>query len=191
MQVYPADTLRLDASVVTIGAFDGVHLGHQALLRRARERAWSLDVPLVIYTFDPPPKVFFGRAELLTPLEEKLRRLSLFAPDFVVVASFNATYARRKAIDFIRELFQLGAREVWTGQDFHFGHQREGNCALLERYFRVQSIDKVCCSQAQRISSTRIRQLISRQQWEEASRLMGWRVTPQSTSETKYSLHNA
>ncbi len=181
MLVYPAEQLSLDASVVTIGAFDGVHLGHQALIRQARTRAWSLGIPLVIYTFDPPPRVFFQAVPLLTPAEEKIRRLSAFQPDYIIMAHFDASYAQRRARDFIRELFKLGAYEIWTGNDFHFGYKREGDVELLKQYFIVESLHTVCCPQAKRISSSRIRELLTQQRWEEASRLMGWQAEVQPT----------
>ena len=84
--------LILDACVVTIGAFDGVHRGHQELLRQTVAAAQRHRIPAVVYTFDPPPKVYFGHAEPLISLREKLARLATFTPDHVVVAGFNESY---------------------------------------------------------------------------------------------------
>lgn len=75
MEVHQAQTLRVPSSVSSIGVFDGVHRGHQALIRQARDRAVRLGVPMVIHTFDPPPRNYFEGAPALTPLPEKLRWL--------------------------------------------------------------------------------------------------------------------
>ncbi len=172
MKVVAPDAMRLDASVVAIGAFDGVHRGHQEVLRRSRLRAWSLDVPLVVYTFDPPPRVYFQGVRQLTSLEEKLRRISAFLPDVVVVARFDRAYASRSAKVFIRELFGLGAREVFVGEDFRFGRGRRGDVELLGRYFWVHVVEAV--GEGERISSSRIRELLAVGREEEAVELLGW-----------------
>ncbi|MGY4259155.1 hypothetical protein ACVI1L_006223 [Bradyrhizobium sp. USDA 4516] len=99
--------LALDACVVTIGAFDGVHRGHQELLRQTIAAARRRGIAAVVYTFDPPPKVYFGQAEPLISLREKLERIATFAPDHVVVADFNQIYVRRTALDFLAELQPL------------------------------------------------------------------------------------
>jgi FAD synthase len=110
--------LRLPGSIVVIGAFDGVHLGHQKVIRGAVGASGSLAVPAVVYTFDPPPKAVFSGAKVLTDIDEKLRRLSLLAPDYAIVASFDRDYATRPAEDFISELMLLNPIEVWVGADF-------------------------------------------------------------------------
>ena len=81
----------LGASVVTIGAFDGVHAGHQQLITGTVRRAQELGVASVVCTFDPPPKVFFGRAAQLCPLEVKLARLTSLGSDHLVVLPFDET----------------------------------------------------------------------------------------------------
>lgn len=126
MSVRPAKTLKLPASVVTIGAFDGVHRGHQALIRRAKDRAVLLGVPAVVYTFDPPPRAFFQAALILMPPAEKLRRLEGLGVNHVVLASFDTEYATRGPQAFLDELEALSPREVWVGCDFRFGGRREG-----------------------------------------------------------------
>ncbi len=166
--------LRLDASVLTIGAFDGVHRGHQALLRQAQRRAWHHGVPFVILTFDPPPRTLFEGARLLTPLPEKLRRLSAFSPDYVVVVVFDRAYAALSAYEFIKRISWINPVEIWVGKDFRFGRKREGNIELLSRYFNVQEFLKVRDHTGQIISSSRIRSLLRQQQVEQAHALMGW-----------------
>ena len=131
MRAYRSGELCLPASIVVIGAFDGVHLGHQTVIGRAVCAAWCLAVPSVVYTFDPPPKAFFSGAKVLTDIVEKLRRLSLLAPDYATVASFDRDYAAHPAEDFITELVLLNPIEVWVGADFRFGAGRQGDIEML------------------------------------------------------------
>lgn len=175
MQVHHDGRLRLDASVVTVGGFDGVHLGHQQLVRAAVERAHSLGVPAVVFTFEPPPKIVFGRARLLTPIGEKLRRLALLEPDHVVLARFDADYAERSAEAFIGDLGRLAPQELWIGGDFRFGAGRRGDAVMLNRWFDVHTMPAVVCSAGQLISSTRIRALLEAGREAEAQPLHGWR----------------
>ena len=93
--------IALPGSVAAIGAFDGVHRGHQHLIRAAIRDARARGVPSVVWTFDPPPKVFFGRARQLVALDQKLARIGLLGPDWIVVAPFHAAYARRSAEAFL------------------------------------------------------------------------------------------
>jgi len=154
-----AGGLDLDASVVTIGAFDGVHRGHQELLRQTIAAARLLGVPAVVYTFDPPPKVYFGRAEALNSLAEKLERIAAFGPDHVIVAEFNHVYARRTAADFVTELQRLHPRDIIVGEDFCFGSCKSGTAQLLGRYFNTRILPPVRCGNGEIVSSSRIRVL--------------------------------
>ena len=172
--VHPEQTLKLSASVVTIGAFDGVHRGHQHLLRRLVDVARRRGVPAVVYTFDVPPKVAFGRAVQLTPPEEKIRRLSLLGLDHVIMAGFNAEYAARPAEDFVDELRRLNPRELWVGEDFRFGKGRSGDIDTLRRNFRVSTLHDVTCRAGDRISSTTLRRLFAEGRSEDARKLHGW-----------------
>ncbi|WP_049683927.1 hypothetical protein [Peribacillus loiseleuriae] len=85
MNIHTPGTLQLSASVLTIGALDGIHRGHQALLLKAKERSVKLRVPFVVYTFEPPPKVYFKDCQQLMSVEEKLQRLDMLGADFVIV----------------------------------------------------------------------------------------------------------
>src|SRR5258705_12196132 len=127
--------LNLAASVVTIGAFDGVRRGHQELIRQTVTTARRLGLPAVVYTFDTPPKVFFGQAEALIPLPEKLERIFAFRPDHIVIARFDEEYAACTAAHFIAELGDLNPRQILIGDDFRFGSCKGGHVALLRRYF--------------------------------------------------------
>jgi riboflavin kinase / FMN adenylyltransferase len=153
--------LTLPASVVAIGAFDGVHRGHQKVIGEMVKKSKVLGVPSVVYTFDPPPRALFEGARILTPIQEKLRRLFELQVEHIVVANFDVAYLARSAADFIRELANLHPLEVMVGKDFRFGRGREGGLEDLARHFPVQVIDAVCCPQGEVISSSRIRKLIA------------------------------
>lgn len=174
MLIHPSEALRLWDSVVTVGAFDGVHRGHQALIRRAVDRAVRFGVPSVAYTFDPPPKAVFGGAPVLTARPEKTRRLEALGLDHAVVATFDAAYAARNAEDFLEELADLKPVEVWVGPDFRFGRGQAGDVKMLARRFAVRSLEPVQCLKGRVISSTRVRDLMKRGALSEARSLLGW-----------------
>jgi riboflavin kinase/FMN adenylyltransferase len=141
-------------SVVTIGAFDGVHLGHQALLRLVREQAAERDLPTALVTFDRHPAQVVrpeSAPKLLTGLAQKLELLEATGlVDHAVVLTFDENRRRESAEDFVTEVLGgcLNARLVVVGADFHFGNGRRGNVALLERMgrdlgFEVVGLDLV------------------------------------------------
>lgn len=151
----------LGASVVTLGAFDGVHSGHQTLIGDTVKRAQSLGVPSVVCTFDPPPKVFFGRAAQLCPLGEKLARISALGPDHVMVFSFDAALRALSPQAFMERIARLGPREIRVGADFRFGAKQAGDVALLSHHFNVHIQAPVLCAEGEIVSSTRIRSLLA------------------------------
>lgn len=174
MEVYPDQILRLPGSVVTIGAFDGVHRGHQALIRRVVGRAGELGVPAVVYTFDPPPRAYFQGAPVLTPLARKIRRLKALGPEYAVVAGFDAGYAARCAEDFLEELAALNPSEVWVGADFRFGRGGAGDVDALAARFKTRVFEPVQCGEGEVISSSRVRRLLAQGATGEAHALLGW-----------------
>lgn len=174
MEAYIDETLRLPRSVVAIGAFDGVHQGHQTVIKEAVKSSRILGVPSVVYTFDPPPRSYFQGARVLTPIEMKLVLLEKLGVDYVIIKSFDEVYTRLEPLAFIRDLQNLNPSGIMVGEDFRFGKNREGDLHLLAQYFRVQTIQPVCCSDGVLISSTRIRQLISRGEMKQSYSLLGW-----------------
>ncbi|ARC35215.1 FAD synthetase (plasmid) [Paracoccus yeei] len=164
--------IALPASVAAIGAFDGVHRGHQHLIRAAIRDARARGVPSVVWTFDPPPKVFFGRARQLVALDQKLARIGLLGPDWIVVAPFHAAYARRSAEAFLADLGRIAPRRIHVGADFRFGARQSGDVALLARHFDLALARLVCCAGGQTISSSRIRLLTAEGRAEEAASLL-------------------
>lgn len=140
---------ELPGSVATIGAFDGIHLGHQALLRLVREKAVERGLPTALVTFDRHPAQVVrpeSAPKLLTNLDQRLELLEATGlVDQAVVLTFDDARRRESAEDFVTEVLGgcLQARLVVVGADFHFGNARRGNVALLERMGRDLGFDVV------------------------------------------------
>jgi riboflavin kinase/FMN adenylyltransferase len=179
-----ADGATAAGSAVTIGAFDGVHLGHRRLVGELRRTADQRSLRCVVVTFDrhPASVVRPGSAPLLlTDLEQKVELLGEAGAGDVVVLQFDERRAAEPAEDFVREVLagQLSARVVIVGSDFHFGNGRRGNVALLrnmgvELAFSVIGYELVDDEgDGGVISSTRIRSLLAAGDVEGAATLLG------------------
>jgi riboflavin kinase/FMN adenylyltransferase len=171
-------------TVVTIGAYDGVHLGHRALLARVRRMADDHGVAAAVVTFDRHPATVVrpGSAPLLlTDLDQKLELLASTGMDYARVVRFDEERSRESAEDFVHELLVdcLGARAVVVGHDFHFGHRRRGNVPLLQQMgadlgFDVLGISLVADGPGgEAVSSTRIRGLLAAGDVASAAKLLG------------------
>jgi riboflavin kinase / FMN adenylyltransferase len=174
MQVHFHKLPALEKSVIAIGAFDGVHKGHQAVLQLLKYYSEEQNVPSFVYTFNPPPRSFFQNAKILTPISEKLKRIGNLGIDHCFVANFNQEYINRSAHSFIEELSMLNPQKVVVGRDFRFGKNRQGDITLLSKYFYVQTVEPICCSNGRVISSSRIRELMYKGENEKAALLLGW-----------------
>lgn len=150
---------------LTIGNFDGVHLGHQALLNQLRQAALERGLSTAAIVFEPHPREFFNPQQAparLTNLREKLERFAAMGLDRVYVCRFNEKLARTSASDFIDALYsQLKAKYILIGDDFRFGNARGGDFALMEKMaakqaVTVQSMNSVL-QEGVRISSTAVR----------------------------------
>ena len=190
MQVLTAEELAGAAlgSAVTIGAYDGVHVGHQRLLGVLRARAEALGVPAVVVTFDRHPATVIRPESaplLLTDNEQKLELLASCGVDLTVVVSFDTERANESATDFVDEVLcdGLGAKAIVVGEDFHFGHGRLGDVALLrrlggERGFDVTGVELGAAGElggaagGATVSSTRIRALVAAGDVAAAARLL-------------------
>ncbi|MEW8660131.1 MAG: bifunctional riboflavin kinase/FAD synthetase [Candidatus Thiodiazotropha endolucinida] len=156
--------------VATIGNFDGVHLGHQSVFRHLMEMGAELDLPTTVVTFEPQPREFFQAASAparLTRMREKLQAIQKTGVQRVVVLEFNKRLAGMPAEAFVRELLVegLGTRFLSVGDDFRFGRGREGDFDLLrnmgkEHGFEVENMNTYKVD-ADRVSSTRIRELLT------------------------------
>ncbi len=120
------DAAALEGVVLSIGNFDGVHLGHRMLLDRMRELADASGRPAMVLTFFPPAKVVFGHATFLNSAEEKLDLLQPYRPDVVAMVPFSREYARTDKRSFTDQLRALTPHAIIVGEDFRFGHDREG-----------------------------------------------------------------
>jgi FAD synthase len=174
LRVHAPTELLLAGCILTIGAFDGVHRGHQRLVGAAVASARLHGLPAVVYTFDPPPKVAMGRVAALSSRDEKIDRLGALGPDHIVVAAFNESYRMRSAQAFVAELGLLNPQTVWVGAGFRFGAGRAGDANLLRRYFVVRTVAPLR-SGGVIISSSRIRSLRERGDLAAAEALLGWR----------------
>jgi riboflavin kinase / FMN adenylyltransferase len=169
--------------VVALGNFDGVHLGHQEVLRRAVEERRRRGVKVVAATFHPHPRTVVGTGEpprLLTPVELRREMLLGYGADEVVVIPFDLDLSRRSPGQFVRDVLvgEIGAEVVVVGENFRFGHRAAGDVRDLERLMREmggEAISVGVCGAGREgeISSTRIRALISEGEVSEAAGLLG------------------
>ena len=169
-------------SVLAIGNFDGVHLGHQAILRAAVDRARETGAVATVLTFDPPPlKVL--RPESAPPrLSTTAQRLGWFGMcglEAAVVLPFTKELARLSPEEFVAQILVLGlqARVVLVGENFRFGHRQSGNAQVLQelgrrRGFDVETIPPIICDE-EIVSSTAIRREIGAGRVTRAARLLG------------------
>jgi riboflavin kinase/FMN adenylyltransferase len=137
-----------DGCAVTIGAYDGVHLGHLAVIGRTQAEASRLGARTAVVTFDRHPAAIVRPAsapKLLTSLDHKLELLSAAGVDYTYVVHFDADRSLESAPDFITEVLveRLGARVVVVGRDFHFGRGRTGNLSLLQERGREQGFEAI------------------------------------------------
>lgn len=183
MEVLSPDGLAAIAapSAVTIGAFDGVHLGHQALIAGLRAAAAREGLRSVVVTFDRHPASLLRpeRApKLLTDLDTKLERLEATGVDATLVVPFDEERRGEDAESFVRSvLLPLGVKLVHVGANFHFGRDRGGNVEVLSRLgaelgFEVVGLE-LSTEDVDPISSTRIRALVAEGQVEDAAKLLG------------------
>ena len=169
-------------SVVCIGAFDGLHLGHQALVRRAVEEARARGLRAVAVTFDPLPRQFFARGDGPARLgSTRVRVEGLFAlgVDEVALLRFDERLSGLEPEEFVSRVLvgALNARAVWVGPDFRFGRARRGDLELLRREgarrgFEARTIEPVALGN-ERVSSTRIRDALAGGDFALASSLLG------------------
>jgi riboflavin kinase/FMN adenylyltransferase len=153
---------------LTIGTFDGIHRGHQAMLARLREAAEDLGLPAAVMTFDPHPREFFSPATApprLSTLRDKLARFAAHGVERTFVARFDARLAGIQPAAFIDDVLsrRLGARWLLVGEDFRFGKGRGGDVAMLRDRAHPFSLEVMRTVQVegQRASSTAIRNALA------------------------------
>ena len=168
--------------VATIGNFDGVHLGHQAMLRQLADTAAVRNLPSCVVSFEPLPQEFFSDEHppaRLNGFRDRVQSMAAQGVDFFLLLDFNALQAAQSAEDFIHTVLidTLRAQHILIGDDFRFGHKRSGDFALLKAAaaksgFSVEQYNTINVA-GERVSSTRIRQHLSNGELAQAAELLG------------------
>ncbi|WP_243094400.1 riboflavin biosynthesis protein RibF [Thermus thalpophilus] len=158
--------------VVAVGSFDGVHLGHQYLLRQALAEAKVLKAPLLVYTFDPPTKVFTRGEGFLMDLTEKVEALREVGVELILAVPFNEAFAKRPAEAFLEDLKALEAVRIHVGEDFRFGQGRAGGVEELSWVAPTRVVPLLTLG-GEAVKSSRIRALLQEGKVEEARHLLG------------------
>lgn len=171
-----------DGCALAIGNFDGLHLGHQAIIETLGRQAESLGLPTALMTFEPMPRALFTPDNpplRLSSLREKMEDARALGIDIFVCARFDHAFARMSPDVFLQDLIEqrLNAHAILVGEDFRFGYKRSGDINTLREFARARDIDIVPLPDIQldgaRVSSTRVREALSAGQPEEAARLLG------------------
>ncbi len=175
-------------TVVALGNFDGIHLGHQTVIRAVQEIGARIGAESAVLTFEPHPRQYFRPGEQnfqLTPFNAKVRQMSALGLDVLYALHFDAALSKVTAESFIADVLVdgIGAKHVVCGYDFVFGHGREGNAKMLraaaDRYgFGLTTIDPVLDTGGRACSSTNIRRDLAEGRPHEAAALLGrvWEV---------------
>lgn len=172
----------LRPTVLTLGVFDGLHLGHQRIMHRVVERATVVDAAATGITFDPHPRAVLHPASappLLQTLDQRLANLDLLGIEQAIVIKFDRDFASQPAEDFLKNVVhdRLQAREVYLGAGFAFGKDRGGNIELLRKMsrelgFAADEVGEVKV-RGQRVSSSAIRHLLNEGRVNLARRMLG------------------
>ncbi|RLA06353.1 MAG: bifunctional riboflavin kinase/FAD synthetase [Gammaproteobacteria bacterium] len=159
-----------DSSVATIGNFDGVHLGHQHILKTINQQAKKTNLKSVVVCFEPYPLEFINPTKAparLSTISDKIKIFKKFNIDILLVLKFNQILMNLSPIDFIETIIQNGLQTkfLFIGDDFHFGKNRVGNYETLQKKSKIYGFDVKKSStieyKDQRISSTRVRDALS------------------------------
>jgi riboflavin kinase/FMN adenylyltransferase len=183
MRVFRGIPARADVPIaLTIGNFDGVHIGHRAMIARLKEVARPRELPVAVMTFEPQPQEFFAPDQAparLTSLHEKLELLRDYGADRVYVCRFDYAFAQLAANEFVSRILHDGVAARWllVGDDFRFGARRSGDFTLLKALasscgFEVEAMTSVVAV-GQRVSSTAIRGRLEEGDLSGAQQLLG------------------
>ena len=174
--------------VLTLGNFDGVHLGHQQLINHLIEQGKKLNLPTVVMLFEPQPLEFFSKQNAparLTSFKEKVQLIEKLGIDYIIAVPFTQTFANMSAANFIQDwlINQLQAKYIVIGDDFRFGHERKGDITLLQQYthnnqFAVESMPTFVYNTL-RVSSTAVREALFNSDFKLAHCLLGRHYTIQ------------
>ena len=172
-------------AVITIGNFDGVHLGHQALFHEVIEKAEAINGTSIVMTFEPHPVRVLkqnGNLSLITVYEQKIELIENSGVDVLICVPFTREFATLSAKDFVQDLLlkSIGMKVIVVGKDYTFGRNREGDIDLLKTYAKNLGFEVIVADWIQtsknwpgRISSTRTRELVMAGKVDEAQKLLG------------------
>lgn len=169
--------------VATIGNFDGLHLGHREIINKLKSKSKALNLPLTIISFEPLPSEYFmpKPPARIYPMRDKIRLMNEFGVDRYICLKFDALFAQQPPEAFVNDVLlkSLGVKYLVVGDDFRFGHKREGDFQLLSKMGKdagMEVVDTPTCIQSnERISSTRIRKLLEAGEIKSANKLLGHR----------------
>lgn len=172
----------IEKSVITIGNFDGLHKGHQVLIKEAVKSANTKGIKSVLFTFENHPSNYFAKSPIKNIItnKEKLNRVKRLGIDIVVMIPFDEYMTKISPIEFVKEILieKLGAKKIVVGHDFTFARKKEGNTKLLEKLsneygFELEIINPIKINDI-RVSSTYIRQLVAEGCVEKVKEYLGY-----------------
>lgn len=176
-------SIHLAASVATMGNFDGIHLGHQALIQETMAHAKALGVPSVVILFEPLPREFFAKEQDLYRIQttiDKVLKLQRIGVDYVYMLEFNESLSQLNPAQFIDDILKhrLGVKELIVGEDFRFGRARTGSIEDL-KLAGITPVIIPAVELQERVSSSRIRELLQVGDFKKAEQLLGepYRIT--------------
>ncbi|MBK7980238.1 MAG: bifunctional riboflavin kinase/FAD synthetase [Ignavibacteriae bacterium] len=174
--------LKISGSVATIGTFDGLHIGHQKIIKLLMEKSKQLNLKSVVITFYPHPRVVLGDRndiKLLTPIEEKVKLFENFGIDFLLVVPFSKEFAKKTYQEFLNEIVidKVKAKFLIIGYDHKFGKNREGDITKLKEYLKEKDLDMMIVgpekSEENAASSTKIREALKSNNLDFANKMLG------------------
>ncbi len=167
--------------VIAIGNFDGLHLGHQKVIKEAKQKAKKNKIPFGVMTFEPVPVMFFNnkiKNHRINSLEQKKTQLGKFKLDFLIIVKFNKNFSSQSAEEFIKEIIfkKSKCKYLYVSKNFKFGFKRQGNIKTLKKFEKKYNFKNIVTEPFKKnnkiISSTFLRKKISLGKIEEVNRLL-------------------
>jgi len=172
----------IEPSVITVGSFDGVHSGHQSLLRQVNNYAQQNNCKSVVVTFDPHPQEVLQTNSnffLINTFEQKISLFEKFGIDTVFAIPFSKAFSQKTAIEFFSAYIfsKINVKAIFIGPNHHFGKKREGNADILTSLCEEKDIELIMTQEFKidgfEVRSTLIRKYLAQKDWQNAEKLMG------------------
>ena len=186
----------LNQSVVTIGTFDGVHLGHRKIIKRLVKIAKKKNLQSVVLTFFPHPRMVLQKdadIKLINSIDEKYKLLKSLGVDYLVIKEFTPEFSRLSAKEYVRDLLinTLHTKHIIVGYDHHFGRNRTANIDDLKSFAKIYDFDITEISAKEvgevAVSSTKIRQALTKGNVKKANKYLGYNFTLSGKKEMSFS----